>query len=178
MSRETELCSYGWRRGWLLVSSLTRIRFKVLIVPTASYCLWNPDSHSWQATCVHRAAGTITMNNSSESMLNSLPGCVAVIYQPETQLQGTLISTLKGNSKTLTYLLLSLQRAGKVVALVGSSTRIAFPCFSCCGRYNWFAHCLDWIFLKPHHIEKAPMLSFFAIPIITYFLVSFLCTML
>lgn len=47
--------------------------------------------------------------------------CWAAIYQPETQLQGTLISTLKGSSKTLTYLLLSLQLAGEVVALVGSN---------------------------------------------------------
>lgn len=31
--------------------------------------------------------------------------CRAAIYQPETQLQGILISILKGNSKTLTYLL-------------------------------------------------------------------------
>lgn len=81
---------------------------------------------------MHRAAGTITMSNSSEFMLNSLPGCVAAGYQPEPQLQGTLISTLKGNSKTLTYLLLSLHHAGKVVALVGSNNRIAFQCFSCC----------------------------------------------
>lgn len=160
MSRGAKLCTHGWRRGWIVVSYMTRTHFKVLIVPAASYCLWDPDPYSWQTMCVHRAASAITMNSSSELLLDSLRGCVAAIYQPETQLQGTLISTLKRNSRTLTCLLLSLQHAGKVVALVGGSNRIAFQCFSCCGRYSWFTWCLDWIFLKPHHVENVLILSF------------------
>lgn len=160
MSREAEFCTQGWRRSWIVVFYVTRTHFRVLMVPAASYCLWDPDSYSWQTTCVHRAAGTITMNNSSEFMLDTLPGCVAAIYQPEIQLQGTLISTLNGNSKTLTCLHLSLHHAGKVVDPVGSNNRIAFQCFSCCGRCSWFAHCLDWIFPKPRHVGNVLVLSF------------------
>ena len=50
-----------------------------------------------------RAAGTISMNNSSQFMLDSLPGCVSARYQRETQLQSTVTSTSKGNRRTLAY---------------------------------------------------------------------------
>lgn len=54
------------QRGWILYprveerldsgilhDKLILTHFKVLMVPAASYCLWDPDSYSWQTTCMH-----------------------------------------------------------------------------------------------------------------------------
>jgi len=43
------------------------------------------------------------MNNSSQFILDGLPGCVIASYQPQTQLQTNLISTSEDNCRTLAY---------------------------------------------------------------------------
>lgn len=138
------------------------------MVSAASYCLWDPDSCSWQTMCVHRAAATTIMTNSSEFMLDSVLGCYLSTrdtasrhfnLHPERKQQNTDLPT------------------SVPAACWRSCCPCGKQCFSCCGRYIWFARCLDLIFLKSHHAENILMLSFsqFLSLLISWYSFSLLC---
>lgn len=157
MSGEARCWTHGWRRGYSIRVCMTRTHFKVLTVLIASCYLWDPDTCSWQTTCVHRAAGTINMNNGS-----CLMACLAVLLaftrDPAAKHFNLHLQRQQQNAGLPS--LFSLQCAGKVAALVGSNSRSVFQCLSCSDRYSCIARCLDWILLRPLHFEKALMPSF------------------
>lgn len=107
VSEGTGCLTYGWGRGWIVVSTIqvcmTWTHFKVFTMITESRLLWGPGTCFWQTLCAHRAAGTVSVNSSSQFMLDGLPSCVIDRYELEIQLQSTLTPTSKSNCRKLAY---------------------------------------------------------------------------